>query len=60
MATTHSHHSADHHDHAVDHHIPGTMDVTDHQRTFHGFIRLATWSVVGIAVILIFLALTNA
>lgn len=60
MATTHSHHAADHHDHAAGHHVPGTMDVTAHERTFHGFIRLITWGVVASAAVLIFLALANA
>jgi|GEM_PF-3293802 len=60
MATTHSHYSANHHDHAVDHHVPGTMDVAAHERTFHGFVRLMTWSAVAAAAVLIFLALANA
>ena len=60
MATTHTQHSAHHQDHAVAHHDHGTMDVTDHQRTFDGFIRLMTWFGVGVVVLLIFLALANA
>ena len=60
MATTHTQHSAHHQDHAVAHHDHGTMDVTDHQRTFDGFVRLMTWFTVGVVVLLIFLALANA
>lgn len=41
-------------------HVHGTMDVTAHERTFHGFVRFAAWNVVAIAVVLIFLALANA
>ena len=36
------------------------MDVTDHQRTFDGCVRLMTWFAVGVVVVLIFLALANA
>lgn len=60
MATTHSKDAAAHHDHAADHHVPGTMDITVHEQTFNGFIRLATWTVVSVVVVLIFLALANA
>ncbi len=41
-------------------HLHGTMDVTAHERTFHGFVRLAAWNALAIAVVLIFLALANA
>ncbi|MDH5529026.1 MAG: aa3-type cytochrome c oxidase subunit IV [Paracoccaceae bacterium] len=41
-------------------HKHGTMPVKDHEKTFAGFIRMATW-VAGISIgILIFLALVNA
>ena len=60
MATTHTQHSAHHQDHAVAHHEHGAMDVTDHQRTFDGFVRFMTWSAVLTILVLIFLALTNA
>ena len=59
MATTHTHHAADQANAAADHEH-GTMDVTEQQRTFDGFIRFATWNVVAIVAILIFLALANA
>nr|WP_281285696.1 aa3-type cytochrome c oxidase subunit IV [Paracoccus marinus] len=41
-------------------HVHGDMDITAQQRGFAGFVRFATWNVVAIAVILIFLALANA
>jgi hypothetical protein len=41
-------------------HEPGSMDVTEHERMFAGFIRFVTWAVVVIAVILVFMALVNA
>jgi hypothetical protein len=57
MATTHSQNSAAHS--AEGHHTHGTMDVTTQERTFAGFVRLATWSAAAVIVILIFLALSN-
>lgn len=41
-------------------HVVGTMDTTDHQRTFDGFVRFLTWNVVAIIVVLIFMALAGA
>ncbi len=38
----------------------GTMDLSDHKKTFAGFIRGSTWVVVGSLAILVFMALTNA
>ncbi|MBB1492552.1 MULTISPECIES: aa3-type cytochrome c oxidase subunit IV [unclassified Paracoccus (in: a-proteobacteria)] len=58
MATTHSQNSADRH--AEGHHTHGTMEIATQERTFNGFIRLATWSAVAVIAILIFLALSNA
>lgn len=41
-------------------HRHGEMDITEHQKTFAGFIKAATW-VSGIAIlVLVFLALANA
>ncbi|ARC36362.1 aa3-type cytochrome c oxidase subunit IV [Paracoccus yeei] len=46
--------------HEVTEHKHGSMDISDHQKTFAGFIRLSTW-VVGLAIaVLIFLALANS
>ncbi|MGB8621355.1 MAG: aa3-type cytochrome c oxidase subunit IV [Paracoccaceae bacterium] len=37
----------------------GSMDVEDHEKTFEGFVRVATW-VAGLCIVtLIFLALVN-
>lgn len=41
-------------------HEHGKMDTRDQEKTFAGFVRMATWG-AGISIaILIFLALTNA
>lgn len=41
-------------------HKPGSMDITAHEKTFAGFIRMATWG-AGISIaILIFMALANS
>lgn len=46
--------------HEVTEHKHGSMDISDHQKTFAGFIRLSTW-VVGLSIaVLIFLALANS
>lgn len=46
-------------DHKGDH-KPGSMDVSEHEKTFAGFVRLSMWA-IGISVgLLIFLALANA
>ncbi|MBM3605218.1 MAG: aa3-type cytochrome c oxidase subunit IV [Alphaproteobacteria bacterium] len=38
----------------------GTMDLTEHKKTFGGFIRFSTWVVVLSLIVLVFLALSNA
>jgi hypothetical protein len=53
MASPQHHDDRDHHDH-------GTMDVTGHQRTFDGFVRVSMWAAVASIAILIFMALANA
>lgn len=40
-------------------HTRGTMDIRDHEKTFEGFVRLATWVAGGVLVFLVFLALVN-
>ncbi|ATQ54934.1 aa3-type cytochrome c oxidase subunit IV [Paracoccus yeei] len=46
--------------HEVTEHKHGSMDISDHQKTFAGFIRVSTW-VVGLSIaVLIFLALANS
>ncbi|WP_138467455.1 aa3-type cytochrome c oxidase subunit IV [Poseidonocella sp. HB161398] len=38
----------------------GTMDISDHEKTFAGFVKFTTRTVIGIFVLLIFLALVGA
>lgn len=40
-------------------HQPGSMDITEHEKTFAGFMRFSTWASVLIICFLIFLALAN-
>ena len=49
---------AKHHD--VTEHKHGTMDISEQERTFVGFLRLAGWTTVVSILVLIFLALVNA
>lgn len=41
-------------------HKHGSMDIRTHEKTFAGFVKFATWSVVVIIAVLIFLALAGA
>lgn len=50
----HGHGAAGHH---APEHVHGTMDITEHQKTFEGFIRFWVYVFGGSAAILIFLAL---
>ncbi len=38
----------------------GQMDITEQEQTFHGFVRFVTYSIIGIALVLIFLAIVGA
>jgi hypothetical protein len=38
----------------------GSMDITAQQKTFARFLRMATWGIVVIVVVLIVMALANA
>lgn len=40
-------------------HKHGEMDITAQEKTFDGFVRLTTWSVVVILLILVFLAIVG-
>lgn len=40
-------------------HKHGTMDITVQERTFAGFVRFVTWTVVLILVFLVLLAMFN-
>ncbi len=46
--------------HEITEHKYGEMDITEHKKTFAGFIKLGTWVTVLSIVVLIFMALTNA
>lgn len=60
-AHAHEHGDAPHHAHGhVPGHVPGTMDISEHERTFHGFLKGVMWVVIVTITILIFLALVNA
>lgn len=41
-------------------HKHGSMDTKDQEKTFAGFIRMATWGIVISVGVLIFMALANA
>ncbi|WP_299840923.1 aa3-type cytochrome c oxidase subunit IV [uncultured Paracoccus sp.] len=46
--------------HEVTEHKHGEMDITQHQKTFAGFVKLSTWVVIISLGVLVFMALTNA
>jgi hypothetical protein len=39
-----------------DHYTPGSMDISQHQRSYAGFLTFAKWSTVFILLIMAFLA----
>ena len=40
--------------------VHGSMDIRAQEKTFTGFVRMATWVVVVVICILIFMGLVNA
>ena len=46
--------------HEITDHEQGTMDVTQQQQTFEGFLKFAGWTVVLSILALIFTALVNS
>jgi Ni,Fe-hydrogenase I cytochrome b subunit len=44
----------------MDDHKPGSMDIRAQQKTFDGFVRMATWGAIISICVLIFMALANA
>lgn len=40
-------------------HKHGEMDISDHEKTFAGFVTFTTYTVIGILVFLVFLALVG-
>lgn len=47
-------------DHSHGKHEHGSMDIRAQEKTFAGFLRLTSWTLVLIAVLLVFMALANA
>ncbi|MGB4826715.1 MAG: aa3-type cytochrome c oxidase subunit IV [Paracoccaceae bacterium] len=41
-------------------HQHGSMDIRTQEKTFHGFVRLVSWAVFIIFLILVFMALADA
>lgn len=44
----------------MEEHKHGSMDVSEQEKTFEGFVKFTTYSVIAIIGILIFLALFNS
>jgi hypothetical protein len=40
-----------------DHYVPGSMDISQHQRAYAGFLTFAKWSSAFILLIMVFLAI---
>lgn len=40
-------------------HKPGSMDVRVQEKTFAGFTKFVTWTVIAIIAVLVFIALAN-
>ena len=36
---------------------PGSMDISQHQRAYAGFLTFTKWSLIGILLIMVFLAI---
>ena len=36
---------------------PGSMDITEQEKTFNGFVKFVTWTVVWILVLLVLMAI---
>lgn len=47
-------------DHTTPEHKHGSMDIRSHEKTFAGFIRMASWGAAISVGVLIFMALANA
>jgi hypothetical protein len=42
--------------HESDYH-PGSMDISQHKKFYLGFLALSKWAIIGIALVMIFLAI---
>ncbi|EPX81773.1 aa3-type cytochrome c oxidase subunit IV [Litoreibacter arenae] len=40
-------------------HEHGSMDISDHEKTFAGFVKFTTYAVIGILIFLVLLAMVN-
>jgi len=40
-------------------HKHGSMDIKDHEKTFEGVVKFTTYSVIGILIFLVLLAMVN-
>jgi len=47
-------------DHSHSDYKHGSMDIRVQEKTFAGFVRMVTWAVVVIFIVLVFMALANA
>jgi len=52
-------HHGHHHDHGDHHHghNEGTMDLTDHYKTWNGFWAATKWSSIGLIILAVLLAI---
>lgn len=41
-------------------HVVGTMDTSEQEKTFAGFVKAATWGAIVPLLVLVFIALVNA
>lgn len=46
--------------HEITEHTVGTMDITEQQKTFAGFLKFATWVCILSLAVLVFMALANS
>lgn len=46
--------------HEIKDHEHGSMDISEHRKTFAGFVKVMTWGIIVTLITLIFMALVNA
>lgn len=46
--------------HDPNHFVPGSMDISEQERTFEGFMRWTVRAGIAVVVVLVFMALVNA
>lgn len=47
-------------DHNQPEHVHGSMNIRAQEKTFAGFVRMSTWAVVVVILVLVFMGLVNA